>query len=334
MRSVIRTVVAVLVIGLLAPACTLETTGGVKGDARFTSRFSDVRELVVGHTVRISDVNVGTVLDIELDGHEAVVGFTIEDGRTLPAGTTASIGVTSLLGENYLALQLPDDTAAAPLESGATLPSSGSTATIEDLAVELLTLTRAVQGRDVAAIVEAGARGVGPRGEALGELIGTVGSVTKNLAMQAETFDALLSDVDDLLSVLAADAADIGETIELAADATGSLARQRGRLVAVVEDLTALAVTLDREVLVPHRQRLTRIVHDLRPVVSVVAQERARLVQVVEQLVAVTERLPTAIHEGGVVAYAWLDDFNFGDARLRTTDLGETLGDLLLGGRR
>jgi virulence factor Mce-like protein len=330
-----RVIVVMATVAVLASACTLETTGGVKGDARFTSRFDDVQELVVGHTVRISDVNVGTVLDIELDGYEAVVEFTIGDGRKLPAGTTASIGVTSLLGENYIALQLPTDAEeTAPLESGATLPSGGSTATIEELTVELLGLTRAVQGRDVAAIVEAGAVGIGPRGAELGELIRTVGSVTNNLAGQAATFDALLTDVDGLLSVLAADAEDIGETIELAADATGSLARQRERLVAVVEDLTALAVTLDQEVLAPHRQRLTRIVHDLQPVVAVVAQERARLITVVEQLVTVTERLPTAIHEGGVVAYAWLDDFNFGDNQLQTTELGETLGELLLGGRR
>lgn len=334
MRRSLRTIGSLVAGALMVSACTLETTGAVKGEARFVSRFDDVQELVVGHTVRISDVNVGTVLDIDLDGYEAVVEFTIEDGRDLPEGTTASISVTSLLGENYVALRLPPDAETAPpLESGATLPSGGSTATIEELAVELLALTRAVQGRDVAAIVEAGAVGVGPRGEELNELIGTVGSVTENLAAQSETFDALLTDLDGLLSALASDATDIGETVELAADATGSLARQRERIVTVVDDLTALASSLDEEVLAPHRQRLTRIVSDLEPVVSVVAEERARLVRIVEQLVVVTERLPTAVHEGGVVAYAWLDDFNFGGAQLQTTEMGEALGELLLGGQ-
>lgn len=334
MRRSLRSIGVLVAGALIVSACTLETTGAVKGDARFISRFDDVQELVVGHTVRISDVNVGTVLDIDLDGYEAVVEFTIENGRHLPEGTRASIAVTSLLGENYVALQLPEDAEAAPpLESGATLPSGGSTATIEELAVELLALTRAVQGRDVAAIVEAGAVGIGPRGEDLDELIGTVASVTDNLAGQSETFDALLTDLDGLLGGLASDATDIGETIALAADATGSLARQRERIVTVVEDLTALATSLDEEVLAPHRQRLTRIVTDLQPVVSVVADERARLVRVVEQLVVVTDRLPVAVHEGGVVAYAWLDDFNFGDAQLQTSELGEQLGEILLGAR-
>ncbi len=325
--------VALLVLAtVFVASCTLETTGAIKGDARFQTRVDDAQELVVGHTVRISDVSVGTVLGIELDGYDAVIEFTIENGRVLPRGTTASVGITSLLGENYLALELPSDAAtASPLPSGSTIPSSAATASIEELAVELLTLTRAVQGRDVAAIVEAGAVGIGPRGEQLNELIGTVGSVTEQFAAQTEAFDALLTDLDVLLSQLAPAAAEIGETIDLAADATGALARQRERLVAVVDDVTSLAVTLDTEVLTPHRERLTRIIDDLAPVVSVVAGERERLIRTVEQLVVVTERLPTAIHEGGVIAYAWLDDFNFGETRFETTDLGTALGELLLG---
>ncbi|WP_436794712.1 MCE family protein [Actinospongicola halichondriae] len=332
MRRFARLLVPI-VIGVLAlSSCTLETTGAIKGDARYFARFDDVQELVIGHTVRISDINVGTVLGIELDGYEAVVEFTVENGRSLAEGTTASIAVTSLLGENYIALQLPDHPEDQPvLSTGSTLPTGGSTATVEELAIELLGLTRAVQGRDVAAIVEAGALGIGPRGAELNELIGTVGSVTDNLAAQSAVFDALLTDLDVVLATLATDAGDIGETIELAADATGSLARQRERVVTVVEDLTALAVTLDAEVLAPHRERLTRIIHDLAPVVSVVADERDRLIRTIEQLVVVTERIPTAIHEGGVVAYAWLDDFSFGDATLQTTELGRALGELLLG---
>lgn len=334
MSCTIRAVAPILAATLLATACTLETTGAIKGDARYSSRFDDAQELVVGHTVRISDVNVGTVLDIELDGYEAVVEFTVEDGRHLPEGTTASVQVTSLLGENYLALQLPEDPAGGPmLESGATLPSGGSTATIEELAIELLALTRAVQGRDLAAIVEAGAVGIGPRGAELNHLIGTVGSVTSSFAAQAEVFDALLTDLAGLLSTLADDSGDIGQTIELAADATGSLARQRERLVTVVGDLTALAGTLDAEVLAPHRERLTRIVGDLAPVVSLVADQRERLIRIIDQLVVVTERLPRSIHEGAIVAYAWVDELNFGDAQLGTTDLGAALGELLLGVR-
>lgn len=327
-----RRAALLLVTGALAvSACTLETTGAVKGDRRFSARFDDIQELVVGHAVRISDVNVGTVLGIKLDGYEAVVEFTVENGRVVPEGTTASVSVTSLLGENYLALRPPGDPDAPPLESGATLTSAGTSASVEELAVELLALTRAVHGRDVAAIVQAGAVGIGPRGRELNELIRTVGSVTDGLAAQSEVFGALLTDLDAILPTLAQDATAIGETIDLAADATGSLAEQRNRIVTVVADLTALAVSLDEEVLAPHRERLTRIIDQLAPVASVVAEERDRLVTAIEQLVVVTERLPTAIHEGGVIGYAWLDEFAVGDEKLQITDLGTALGELLLG---
>lgn len=331
--SLIRSLAAIVAAALLASACTLETTGAVKGEHTYFARFDDVQELVIGHTVRISDVNIGTVLGIELDGYEAVVEFTIENGRELPRGTSASIAMTSLLGENYVALRLPEDTDAPALEPGATLASGGTTASVEELAVELLALTRAVQGRDIAAIAEAGAVGIGPRGGELNELIGTVGTVTDGLASQVDVFDALLTDLDALLPTLAADAEAIGETIELAADATGSLARQRERLLTVVEDLTSLAVTLDAEVLAPHRARLTRLIDDLVPVVAVVEKERGRLIRTVEQLVTVTERLPTAIHESGVIAYALLDEFTLGDQQFQSTDLATALDELLLGFR-
>ena len=54
--------VGVVVTGLLASACSLETTGAIKGDARYLGRFDDVQELAIGHTVRISDVNVGILV--------------------------------------------------------------------------------------------------------------------------------------------------------------------------------------------------------------------------------------------------------------------------------
>ena len=109
-----------------------------------------------------------------------------------------------------------------------------------------------------------------------------------------------------------------------------SPASARG-IVGLVENLTDLATTLDTEVLAPHREQLTRIISDLAPVVSEVANDRDTLIKAVEQLVVVTRRLPTAIHDGGVIGYAWLDDFNYGDVQLQTTTLGRALGALLLG---
>lgn len=326
-----RRAVALLLAAAVLAGCTLETMGAIKGDDRYFARFDDVQELTVGHTVRISDVNIGTVLGIELDGYEAVVEFTIENGRTLVEGTTASIAVTSLLGENFVALQLPGDTDGPPLEPGSTLTSGSATATVEQLAVELLTVTRAVQGRDVAAIIEAGATGLGSRGRDLNTLIDTVASVTDNLAAQSAAFDALLTDLDTVVSTLAPVADDLATTIDLAADATGTLASQRERIVTTVEDLTNLARTLDDEVLAPHRQRLTAIIDDLQPFVAQVTDDRDRLIRIIDQLVVVTQRVPTAINHGNATAYAWVDEFHVGDLSLVTTVLGTTLRELLLG---
>lgn len=327
------------VLALAGTACRLETATGAKGSAAFETRFADVQELALGHTVRISDVVVGTVTGMELDGYDAVVEYSIVDGRDLPVGTTAAIASTSLLGENYVQLRLPDAGAEAVgvevLASGSEIPSAGTGASVEELAIQLLALTRAVQGRDVAAIVEAGAIAIGPRGQELGGLIGSVGDLAGGLAAQSAALGELLDNAEVLLAALAPEAATIGGAIDSAADASATLARQRERLVDTVEGITTLAVALDAEVLAPHRERLDRILADVVPVASLLESERDRLSAILARVRVAAERIPSAIFEGGALSYAWLHNFSFGGTAIDTdtsegSTLADQLGDLLL----
>lgn len=325
-----------VLLSLVGAGCRLETATGAKGSASYTTRFADVQELALGHTVRISDVVVGTVVGIDLDGHQAVVEYSIVDGRDLPTGTSAAIASTSLLGENYVQLRLPENQGPT-LASGTEIPSAGTGASVEELAIQLLALTRAIQGRDVASIVDAGAIALGPRGPQLNQLIGSIGDLSEGLAEQSTVLGDLLDDAEILLAALAPEAGTIGGAVEAAADASAALARQRARLVDTVDDLTTLAVALDAEVLAPHRARLDRILHDVVPVASLLEGERDRLSAILARVRIATERIPTAIFEGGALSYAWLHNFSFGSTAVDVdtsegSDLADQLGGLLLPG--
>ena len=86
-----------------------------------TADFEDVLDLVPQSSVRVDNVAVGRVSGIDLneDGRSARVTLLVNGDTDLPAGTTARLQQTTLLGEKYVALVRSDTTqAGAPLKSG------------------------------------------------------------------------------------------------------------------------------------------------------------------------------------------------------------------------
>lgn len=329
MTAARRMLLVLLATGLFAGGCTLDTLGGPQGGETYTARFDDIQHLVIGHSVRISDLPVGTVTAVDLEGYDAVVEFSLEPGRQLLVGTTASISSTSLLGENYVRLTLPGSDA-EPLPGGAEIPSAGADASLEELTVQLLALTRAVQGRDVSAVVEAGATAIGERGPELNGLLRTLDSLGDNIVSQLDAFDLLLTDVAQLGAALGDDTAAIGETLLLAADATGELAAQRETFLQTVEDVTGAAEALNDDVLRPHSDRLTALIDDLTPVVDVLAGETDTVIATLRAVAILNELFPRALAEDRLIGYGIFDRFRVGDVDLNSTELASLLN--LLGG--
>lgn len=86
-----------------------------------TADFDDVLDLVPQSSVKVDDIAVGRVHRIGLndDGESARVRLLVNADVDLPAGTTARIQQTSLLGEKYVALIRPETPQAGPdLASG------------------------------------------------------------------------------------------------------------------------------------------------------------------------------------------------------------------------
>lgn len=87
-----------------------------------SAEFSDVLDLVPQSSVKVDNVAVGRVSKIRLteDGRSARVSLVVRDDVSLPAGTTARLQQTSLLGEKYVALIRPaTPVAGEPLGDGA-----------------------------------------------------------------------------------------------------------------------------------------------------------------------------------------------------------------------
>lgn len=309
MTRPLRHLVLAVVLALAAGACTLQTAGGPKGDLTLHGRFDDIQHLVVGHSVRMSDVVVGTVMRIELDGYDALVEMSIVDDRPVPVGTVASISATSLLGENYVRLRLPDEVAPPYHEDGDELPTGGADASFEELTIQLLAVLRAVEGRDVSDIVDAGATALGGRGDELGGLLQRLDELTDGLVGQSEQLVLAMDSFGSLGQVLAENAEIIGGSLERAADATGTLAAQGDRVVVLVEELTGLAGTLDANVLAPHREQLDRILSRLAPIADVLVEDADTLIATLEALRKASPLIPRMIENHEALTYAIFDTF-------------------------
>ena len=130
-RLSLRTLPALLVAGALTlSGCEFSVSnmplpgGADVGDHPFevTVTFADVLDLVPQSTVKVSDVTVGRVTDIELDGYTAEVTLLINGDVNLPDNALAELRQTSLLGEKFVSLSAPTNPAADRLSDGDTIP--------------------------------------------------------------------------------------------------------------------------------------------------------------------------------------------------------------------
>jgi phospholipid/cholesterol/gamma-HCH transport system substrate-binding protein len=113
----VRALVLGAVMALLLSACDfsiygLPLPGGpdVGEDPMIiTVEFADVLDLVPQSTVKVNDISVGKVTDIDLEGYQALVTLALRKDVKLPDNAVAELRQTSLLGEKFVALSAPPE---------------------------------------------------------------------------------------------------------------------------------------------------------------------------------------------------------------------------------
>jgi phospholipid/cholesterol/gamma-HCH transport system substrate-binding protein len=95
--------------------------------------FSDVLDLVPQSAVKVDDVTVGSVREIDLRGFTAVVTISVNGDIEVPANSSASLRQTSLLGEKFVSLDPPPKAqrSAQPLRDGAMIGLEQTTRSAE-----------------------------------------------------------------------------------------------------------------------------------------------------------------------------------------------------------
>ncbi|HET7734390.1 MAG TPA: MCE family protein [Nocardioidaceae bacterium] len=138
----VATAAAATLLATTLTACEgaydLPLPGGAAGGDdvyRVTVEFADVLDLVPQSAVKVNDVTVGAVEDIELVGWHAKVHLRLLDSVRLPDNAVAELRQTSLLGEKFVSLGPPPGGGAGRLKDGDSIPleRSGRNPEVEEV---------------------------------------------------------------------------------------------------------------------------------------------------------------------------------------------------------
>jgi phospholipid/cholesterol/gamma-HCH transport system substrate-binding protein len=233
--------------GSFRGAYSLILPGGADlGDDPYTVtvQFLDVLDLVPQSGVRVADVPVGRVDEIELNKDwTAEVTLTVNGDVELPENAVAMIQQSSLLGEKYVELAAPgDEKPRGRLEDGGLIPLERTNRNVE--VEELLgALSLVLNGGGLAQLTTI----TRELGEALDGREDAIRDTLDQLDVLVGGLDEQKAEISralDSANALAASLAERTGTIETALDTIGPgldvINEQRGLLVSMLESLSRL----------------------------------------------------------------------------------------------
>ncbi|GAB3656459.1 hypothetical protein GCM10027589_16040 [Actinocorallia lasiicapitis] len=305
-----KKLLAIALIATSTSACSFQTFGAPKGGYEFSARFDDVQGLVVGHSVQISDVPIGTVMAIEVDpDFHARVVMQLEPGKHLPMGVTAVIAKTSLLGENYVKIVLP---AGASLDRPPYLPENyaitdtGVQPDLESISEKLGPVIAAIGGDDLHTIIDSLATALQGKGPDLNELIEKLRQTTDSYAKADDDIDTVIVGLARLGGSLARSGADLDELPGRLELATRRIQDDKKELKAAVQQLVHLGESFNAKVQNEHAVRLQNLLRRLDRILKSMSRGRNDLKALTKDLYSGMLAAPSLTYQGEGLMQAWL----------------------------
>jgi phospholipid/cholesterol/gamma-HCH transport system substrate-binding protein len=197
--------------------------GADLGDHPYTvkARFKDVLDLVPQSGVKVNEVPVGRVEDIQLapDGWTAEVTMRVNGGVELPANALAMLRQSSLLGEKYVELSAPPgDEASGKLTDGAVIP-----------------VDRTNRNTEIEEVL--GALSMLLNGGGVEQLQNITQELSAALEGNEPDLKATLASVDTLVGTLDESKSDITRAIDGVNQLAGTLAGEKDQLAGAIDSL-------------------------------------------------------------------------------------------------
>ena len=266
--------VAVLALALVSSGCGWRglnsvplpgTAGGGPGSFTIKAQMPDVDNVERNSRVRVGDVNVGTVTEIERQGWNALVTMTLDGDVVLPANATAKIGQTSLLGSQHIELSAPanmppegrlKEGTLIPLENAGAFPTTeqalaavalllngGGLGNIQDI-TEALSVAFTGRENDLRSLIQQLDIAIGHLDDQKNDIIATsesLNALVGQIAEQKPVVDRALKTIPDALAVLRDQRDQLSEALvqlgRFSALAADSVNQTREALVQELKDI-------------------------------------------------------------------------------------------------
>ena len=296
-RHTLLRAAAVVVVSLLASACTLP--GTIRGSREVSAVFDDVGDLVVGHSVQVADVRIGSVVGIELtDDYQAEITMSIKDGVFVPVESRALLRTTSLLGEKFIELRPLDEddpTAGTDLADGDVIAETATAPELEFVTEQAVEILGAVVSTDVATLVETGAVGFGGRAAELTSLVEDLSTVSGTLADQTDELVRIIDALDGATSTLAASSGDLDELLGNLAETATVLADNRDVAIDAIRELTRLARVQNENVFEPYLAEVDTQIKQVDAILAEVGRNQAQVAELLQWVSRFADQLPKAV---------------------------------------
>lgn len=249
------------------------TKGGSTGSFTVRAEMPDIQNLQPNSRVRVNDVPVGNVTEIDLQGWHAVVTMQLDPGVELPANATAKLAQTSLLGAEHVELAPPTDVPAeGELKDGSLIPLSSSAAypsTEQTLTAVSLLLNGGGLGQ-VQDITAALSTAFGGREEDLRSLIQQLDTFVTYLDDQKQDILAATESLNNLVGQFADQRPVLDRALETIPRAVTVLKDERNNLTEALNQAGQLGA-LASDSVNQTRENLVKELKDLGPVLQSLA---------------------------------------------------------------
>lgn len=291
--------VVVLAVALVAASCSLP--GTITGSRQISAVFDDVGDLVVGHSVQVADVRIGSVVDIELtDDYDAEVTMSIKDDIFVPVESQALLRTTSLLGEKFIELRPLDEDdpmAGTDVVDGDVIASTAEAPELEFVTEQAVEILGAVVSSDVATLIETGAVGFGGRAAELTSLVENLSTVSATLADQTDELVRIVDALDGATATLAASRSDLDELLVNLSDTATVLADNRDEAVDAIRELTRLAKVQNEQVFEPYLAEVDTQIEQVDAILAEVARNQDQISELLFWASQFADKLPLAAPE-------------------------------------
>ncbi|MGW4020417.1 MCE family protein [Streptomyces sp. NPDC005009] len=211
-----------------------------------TAELHDVLSLVPHAAVKVDDVAVGRITDIELgrDDWSARVTMEINGDVRLPADATARLEQSSLLGEKYIQLVAPaKETGAGRLADGNVIPLARTSRNteVEEVFGALSLLLNGGGVNQLKTITQELNAALGGREPEVRSMLKRVDTLVGDLDDHRGDITDALDAVNRLSSTLATRKDDVGTVLTDLSPGLKTLEKQRGSLLTMLRSLDTLS---------------------------------------------------------------------------------------------